>query len=339
MNESDDVTEALVPSTPDQAAVDILVEENPGDSEPHFSTASIWSQRAPLLEPNSEIAVAQLDGKIYVVGGYPSSRNTVATVQVYDSATDSWSMAAPVPVPLNHAMAAAVEGRLYVIGGQSNAAGSGPFLDTLFIYDPGSDTWSQGAPTPTARAGGAAAVIDGKFYVVGGRPPHGADFAVYDPFADAWEVLPDMPTPRNHLAAVALGGKLYVVGGRFGAGYQSEMTAALEVFDPQANTWQALAPMPTVRGGLNAVVAEGCIHVFGGEGSGGVFPQHEAYDPGSDTWFAFAPMPVPVHGVTGAAYIDGRIHLPGGGTEVGGSSGSTVHQVVEVEMKCNLNGE
>ena len=35
---------------------------------------SIWSTRAPLPERNSEIAVAGLDGRIYVLGGYPSSR-------------------------------------------------------------------------------------------------------------------------------------------------------------------------------------------------------------------------------------------------------------------------
>jgi len=146
--------------------------------------------------------------------------------------------------------------------------------------------------------------------------------------------LPYMPTARNHIAAVGIGGKLYVVGGRFGAGFQSEMTNMLEVFDPQTNTWTTRAPMPTVRGGLNAVAANGCIHVFGGEGSGGVFPQHEAYDPVTDTWFTFADMVTPVHGVTGAAFINGWIHLPGGGTEVGGSSGSTLHQVVRVEMAC-----
>ena len=65
-----------------------------------------------------------------------------------------------------------------------------------------------------------------------------------------------------------------------------------------------------------------------------MFPQHEAYDPVTDTWFTFPNMATPVHGVTGAAYLNGWMHLPGGGTEVGGSSGSTLHQVVQVEMVC-----
>jgi N-acetylneuraminic acid mutarotase len=69
-----------------------------------------WSLLAPLPVPNSETAVAALDGKIFVIGGYPWDRKTVATVQMYDSATDKWQTVAPLPVPLNHVMAAAVNG-------------------------------------------------------------------------------------------------------------------------------------------------------------------------------------------------------------------------------------
>jgi hypothetical protein len=76
-----------------------------------------WSLLAPLPVPNSEIGVAELDGKIYVIGGYPGDRKTVATVQVYDSGTDKWQIAAPLPVPLNHVMAAGANGKVYVIGG------------------------------------------------------------------------------------------------------------------------------------------------------------------------------------------------------------------------------
>ena len=55
------------------------------------ATEGVWAERAPLLDPNSEMAVAELDGRIYVIGGYPSTRVYVNTVQVYEAATDSWS--------------------------------------------------------------------------------------------------------------------------------------------------------------------------------------------------------------------------------------------------------
>src|SRR3712207_3597757 len=43
-----------------------------------------WGMRAPLLEPLSELAVAETNGKIYLLGGYPQSRVTSRIVQVLD---------------------------------------------------------------------------------------------------------------------------------------------------------------------------------------------------------------------------------------------------------------
>lgn len=191
---------------------------------------------------------------------------------------------------------------------------------------------------PTERGGGAAAVLDGKIYVAGGRPPHGSDFAVYDPVADTWKVLPALPTQRNHLGAAAIGGRILVVGGRFEAGFESDRTDRLESFDPVSNTWTARAAMPRPRGGVNTVAALGCLHVFGGEGNdeapNGVFPDHDVYNPVTDSWTRLGPMPVPVHGAVGAVFANGLIYLPGGGTSLGGSSGSIIHQVYRPALVC-----
>jgi N-acetylneuraminic acid mutarotase len=294
-----------------------------------------------LLEPNSELAVAELDGKIYALGGYPATRVYVATVQVYDARADRWAYGPPLPRPLHHPMAAAVGGRLYVFGGEVSATGvanQGIYLDTVFAFDPPTGAWTQKASMPTARSAGATAVVDGKVYVAGGRPPRGHDFAVYDPAADAWTPLPDLPTQRNHLAAAAVDGKVYVVGGRFGGGVGSEMTEIVEVYDPARGAWARAAPMPTRRAGVNGIAARGCLYIFGGEGNDahprGLFPQVEVYDPRSDAWRSLEPIPTPVHGVTGAAYLDGWIHLPGGGVARGGNSGSTIHQVFRAVVSC-----
>jgi N-acetylneuraminic acid mutarotase len=80
---------------------------------------SAWSVKAPLPRTNSEFGVAEIDGKIYVMGGYPADRKTVAEVQVYDSKADKWQIIAPLPQALNHIMPAAVNGKIYVIGGQT----------------------------------------------------------------------------------------------------------------------------------------------------------------------------------------------------------------------------
>lgn len=301
-----------------------------------------WGNRAPLVEPNSEMAVALLYGKIYVVGGYPSTRISVDSVQVYDIESDSWRLTTPYPTTINHASAVGLNGRLYVIGGQTNAGGrnrKSRYTSAVHALDPKTGKWTARAPMPTARSAMAHAVIDGRIFVAGGRPPRGHDFAVYDPKADKWTTLPDLPTARNHMAAAAIGGKLYVAGGRFGGGFRSEITAVLEMYDPDTNTWTAKRPMSDLRSGLNGIAVNGCFHTFGGEhpsaGPSGVFPHHEVYNPKTDRWTRLPDIPIPVHGVTGLVHENGWIHLPGGSTRMGGSSGGTHHQVVRPGMRCD----
>jgi N-acetylneuraminic acid mutarotase len=305
----------------------------PSNAHGFFRVISRWSTRSNLLEANSEMAVAELNGKIYVIGGYPASRVTVRTVQVYDPALDRWGLTTPLPIGLNHSMPAVANGRLYVIGGQTDS-GTTSFVNHVFEYDPAASNWTAKAPMPTARSAGAAAVIGNLIYVAGGRPPRGQDFAVYDTLNNRWTTLTNMPTQRNHLAAAAIEGKVLVAGGRLGAGFTSPMTNVLEVFDPATGTWSMRAPMPTTRGGVNGLAVDGCLFVWGGEGPSGVFAQNEMYVAALDRWYRLEPLPVPVHGVTGAAFLDGWIYAPGGGTATGGSSGSTIHQVFWVGGIC-----
>src|SRR5262245_14445734 len=62
--------------TPMGAWRDVLEAPNPSTRSPtnlqeYFRIISRWGTRSNLLEANSEMAVAELNGKIYVMGGYP----------------------------------------------------------------------------------------------------------------------------------------------------------------------------------------------------------------------------------------------------------------------------
>lgn len=295
-----------------------------------------YGTAADLLEANSEMAVAAVGTKIYVVGGYPASRETQDTVQVYDTISDSWDLAQSLPEPIHHPVLVGVDGRLYSLGGQPNTARS-------LVYDPQLDEWSDIAPMPTARGAGAGAAIGDRIFVVGGRSPAQNEFEAYDISDDEWTTLPNLPRDydtRNHLAAAAIGDKIYVAGGRYdGDGFNSPMTDALDVFDTATSEWTRLAAMLLPRGGVNGVAVNGCFHVWGGEGTNtgypnDVFPNHDVYNPITDEWLALPDLPIPVHGVTGAALISGLIYIPGGGTSSGGSSGSTHFQVYRPELDC-----
>jgi N-acetylneuraminic acid mutarotase len=302
----------------------------------------MYGTRAELLLPNSEMAVAETNGKIYVLGGYPASRTVQATVQVYDVATDTWSMTAPLLEAIHHPVAVGVAGKIYSLGGQVEMTG---MVDTArtTVYDPAADEWTDLEPMPTPRGAGAGAAIGDKIYVAGGRPPAGNAFEVYDISDDAWSVLPDLPTAandRNHIAAAAIGGKIYVAGGRYdGGSFTAPMTDRLDIYDPGTNAWTPGHALPRPRGGVNGVAAFGCFFVWGGEGQNtgepnDVFPDHDVYDPRSNTWTSLSDLPTPVHGVTGAAFVNGLIYIPGGGTSQGGSSGSRIFQVYRPAVTC-----
>jgi N-acetylneuraminic acid mutarotase len=263
----------------------------------------------------SEVAVTQLDGRIYVIGGFgPGADQRV--VQVYDIAADAWTLAAPLPVGLNHAGAVAVGRKIFVIGGfLENGAASAE----CFAYDPSSNRWNRVASLLSPRGSPAVAVMDGLVHAVGGND-RGSITAhdVYDPGKDAWTSRAPLPVGRDHLALIAdpAEAKLYAFGGRIGT--YAHNTDYAEAYDPATDTWAERSPMPTARSGIAAALLGGRIYVIGGENPRGVFTQVEAYDPASDRWSQAAPLPQGRHG-TGAVAIGATLYLPAGGAINGGS--------------------
>ena len=172
-----------------------------------------WAELAAMPTPRGALAVAQVAGQVYAVGGIGEDGNSEA-VEMYDPATNKWTTKAPLPTPRDHLAAAVVGGRLFTIGGRLNGSYSHN-LDVTEIYDPAQDGWSIGAPLPTARSGIAAAVIGQRIYVVGGESTEGTfrTNEVYAPTSNRWYTATPMPTGRHGLGAAVVGGRLYVIAG------------------------------------------------------------------------------------------------------------------------------
>jgi N-acetylneuraminic acid mutarotase len=82
--------------------------------------------------------VAEVNGKIYVIGGQDVSYVTLASVDVFDPATDTWASSASMNTSRAWTTAvAASNGRIYVIGGdENNEVYHDRYLDTVEEYDP-----------------------------------------------------------------------------------------------------------------------------------------------------------------------------------------------------------
>jgi len=287
--------------------------ESPAPIE--LTAPGTWTVLAPMPTPRQEVAVAALEGRVWVIGGFGPSAEPVPTVEVYDPATNTWQVRAPLPVALHHAAAAVVGTRLFVIGGYSGGRVRWTPEATVWEYDPARETWVRRAPMPTPRGALAVAVLDGRIHAVGGsadRPSHAHE--VYDPSEDRWRSANDVPTARDHLTAVAYQGRLWTLGGResfFGTQY-----ANVEIYDPATDSWRTGPSLPAARGGLAAAVLGDRLYVFGGEAPFRIFNATEMYEPVGNRWLAKAPMPTPRHGM-GAVALGGRIYVPGGGTRPG----------------------
>jgi len=149
-----------------------------------------------------------------------------------------------------------IDNKIYIAGGV--AATSSRELE---VYDPTTNTWTVRAPMQVARNHCGGGVINGKFYVVGGRGSTGAEtaFEVYDPQTNAWQSLPPMPTGRSGIAVGVVNNELFVFGGESPA-----LHSEVEAYNPATNTWRSLPNMPRPRHGIWASVIGNKIYIPGG---------------------------------------------------------------------------
>lgn len=274
-----------------------------------------WTVLARMPTPRQEVAVAALDGRVFVIGGLGGNAEPVDTVEAYEPAANRWGARARFPVKLHHAAAVTVDGRLFVIGGYTGGRIQWTAQANVWEYEPLRDAWAPRAPMPTARGGLAVAALGGRLHALGGSVEQAlGTHEVYDPATNRWATANAMPTARDHLAAVTFQGRVWALGGR--RSFFGEQHANVEIYDPGTDGWRTGPPLPTGRGGLAAGALAGRILVFGGEAPLRIFNATEMYEVAGNRWIAKAPMVTPRHGIA-AVVVGGRVYLPGGGTEPG----------------------
>jgi Kelch motif len=131
-----------------------------------------WTYEKPLPTPRNALAAAtgnapapQSGSRIYAIGGSDAATNNVfATVEAYDTSTQSWSPIAKMNTAREaHAAAWGPDG-LHALGGTD---GSGTILATHEIYNPATNAWSPAPSMPTARSPGPPSTAE----LAGSREP------------------------------------------------------------------------------------------------------------------------------------------------------------------------
>lgn len=97
------------------------------------------------------------------------ANRSLSSVEMYDPEMGTWSQREPLPTP-RQSMGAELgaDGRIYVVGGARSYAHPRP-IDVVEIYDPETNSWSEGPPLLYARRSHAVVSIpDGRLYAIGG---------------------------------------------------------------------------------------------------------------------------------------------------------------------------
>src|ERR1700676_5484971 len=130
--------------------------------------------------------------------------------------------------------------------------------------------WEKLAPFPEPAEEILGAAAGGKMYVFAGLipiwKPKGLVYE-YDPATDHWTKKKPMALPSHHVAFTEYHGKIYAFGGfvypTTGPAAWVPINNAWE-YDPAADSWKALAPMPSKRGSPVAAAVGSKIYVIGG---------------------------------------------------------------------------
>ena len=188
--------------------------------------------------------------------------------------------------------------------------------------------WTYLPPMYGVRIAPGEVANGGMIIVYGGSDGTNSTSTVigYSPSGDATLTLASMSIDRSDFGyAPDHNGYAYAMGGLDDRG---QPLSSAERYNPDSDTWAAIASLPTARYHFPAVFdGTDQIFIFGGRTnttSGTETAAVLRYSVSANTWTAMAPMPIAVAGSAAALGADGKIHV------VGGVSGGATTRVVQV---------
>ena len=167
-----------------------------------------WESRAPIPSPVGAGAAAVVDGMIYLVGGTP-----LGSTYRYDPEANTWEQLSSPRVLREHLAAVEYGGKVWAIGGRWN----GLAFDSVGIYDPITDEWTDGPKMSLRRSGFGAAVVGDRVIVAGGEtfePLVALDSVeVYFPGTGAWSASTPLPVGLHGNPMAGFDGSAFMPGG------------------------------------------------------------------------------------------------------------------------------
>jgi DNA-binding CsgD family transcriptional regulator len=208
---------------------------------------------------------------------------------------------------------------LAVIASPREAAQSSPqtqpFTDTQFAPTAvnaraGDTVWQAVNVMSLARGRLAAVAVGQQVIAIGGETATGVTglVEILDTATQHWRTGQNKPTPVANVSAAVISGTVIVPGGYTAAGVP---TSIVERYDPAADSWSTLAPLPAARFAYAIAAYRNRVYVIGGWDGQRYVDTVFIYDAAANRWTTGAPLPL-ARGFSAAAALNAAIYVVGG---------------------------
>ncbi|EWH09783.1 hypothetical protein DS2_10868 [Catenovulum agarivorans DS-2] len=239
------------------------------------------------------------------------------------AAQTGWQMVQTknAPHPRHEATFIEFDGKFYALGGRR--------IQAVSIFDPATNSWSQGAKPPLEIHHFQAAIYNNKIVIAGamtGRYPKEQaveNIIFYDPKLDEWQQGPEIPADRRRGGAgvVIKNDTLYLLSGIQNGHYDGWVKWA-DSYNFKTKKWTILPDAPRARDHFQAAEVNNKIYLAGGRKTSQITKQVfsltvaevDVYDLTTNTWSTLAQnLPTPRAG-NSTISLNGHILVLGGET-------------------------
>jgi N-acetylneuraminic acid mutarotase len=244
-------------------------------------------------------------GKVLMAGGQTVTGGSLASAELYNSATRSFSATGSLNTARSDPGAALLpDGKVLITGGLADTFAA---LSSAELYNPATGTWANTTPMNAAGSGLSVTPLPSGSVLVtgfGGTTPA----EVYNPAEATWtDTGPPAVSQGDFVTATLLqNGQVLVAGGG---------TAAAQLYNPATNAWTATGSMNAARQDpAAALLPKGDVLVTGGAApnGGNSLASAELYDPATGKWSTTGSMTDARFGATATALPDGTVLAAGG---------------------------
>ncbi len=193
-----------------------------------------WSIGTSMPTPRYYVAVAELNGEIWVIGGVEYNKTGVdeyskdvsSKVEIYDPEKNSWRTGSPFPGVRTEHAATSLDGKIYVSGGTTTGYSPEGWPEARTLYCSSGHGWTRLPDMPFRRRSHAMAGYQGKLFILGGQ-----------------RYIPDDPPDVSGII----------------------LTSNVIEFSPATNSYRSIEPMQEQKWYHDAVQANGTIYTIGGK--------------------------------------------------------------------------